>query len=189
MAGGADMIQELGVHKHSGKADSIGDTAAVIGDNSIRDWKVFSTGGVHCLNGSLLVSSNSTCKSSNVLSFFFCNVYGHVVLILNNSKTAGLCPSPDLVSRCELWDWSGKRLSHWLSVCSLALAGPGEKGVHPGTCLGSPVLAYTEGSVLVLWGCPGVSMAYSINLPLVFFHSFNFGVVQQIPERKLIQVW
>lgn len=38
MAGGADMIQEPGVNKRSGKADSIGYTAAVIGDKQVSPF-------------------------------------------------------------------------------------------------------------------------------------------------------
>lgn len=141
---------------------------------------------MQCLNGSLLVSSNSTCTSSNVLSFSFHNVHGHVMPISDNSKTAELCPSPNLVC-CKLQDWPEKRLGHWLSISTLALAVPWEKGVHPGNVPQDPQFWHVlKAQSWFFAAAQDCLLSYSLNLPLAIFHSFNFGGVQQIPERKLV---
>ena len=141
---------------------------------------------MQCLNGSLLVSSNSTCTRSNVLAFFR-NVHGHVMPISDNSKTAGLCPSPNLAICCKLQDWPEKRLGCWLGVSSLALAVPWEKSVRPGNVPRDPQFCHVLKAQSWFFGagqdCP---LSYSLNLPLVIFHSLSFGFVQRIPERKLV---
>lgn len=80
----------------------------------------------------MIVSSNSACTNSNVLSFSFHDVHGHVMPISDNSKTPRLQPNPNLVIFCKHQDLPEQRLSHWISITSLGLLVPWGKGVHPG---------------------------------------------------------